>query len=385
MQGSGPDLVLANARLVLAGEVTTGSVAVRGGVITAVYTGVAVPPGALDCEGATVLPGLIELHTDNLERHLKPRPGVRWPGPEAVVAHDGEVALAGITTVFDAIRVGSLKGRGESVQYLRYARGLADAVKRLKDRNVLRVDHRLHLRSEVCSETVLEELDEFRGEALVGIVSIMDHTPGQRQFTDMARHREFYRIRHAMSDHELESYVAHTQGLRARHGAEHEQGIVERAKGLGAVLASHDDTTPEHVARSVELGIGFAEFPTTLEAARACRAAGVPVMMGAPNILQGGSHTGNVAAMDLAEQGLLDILSSDYAPSALLMGAMKLGRESGDLPGAVAMVTANPARAVGLADRGEIAAGKRADLVSLREIDGLSVVSGVWSAGRKVG
>ena len=301
------------------------------------------------------------------------------------MAHDGEVALAGITTVFDAIRVGSLRGRGQSVQYLRYARDLADAIKQLKDRNVLRVDHWLHLRSEVCSETVLEELDEFRGEALVGIVSIMDHTPGQRQFTDMARHREFYRIRHAMSDHELESYVAHTQGLHARHGAEHEQGIVELARGLGAVLASHDDTTVEHVARSVELGIGFAEFPTTLEAARACRAAGVPVMMGAPNILQGGSHTGNVAAMDLAEQGLLDILSSDYAPSALLMGAMKLGRASGDLPGAVAMVTGNPARAVGLADRGEIAVGKRADLLTLREIDGLSVVTGVWSAGRKVG
>ena len=320
MHDSAAALVLANARLVLADEVVTGSVALRGGVITDVDSGARVPAGALDCEGALVTPGLIELHTDNLERHLKPRPGVRWPGPEAVVAHDGEVALAGITTVFDAIRVGSLKGRGESVQYLRYARDAADAVKRLKDRDVLRVDHRLHLRSEVCSETVLEELDEFRGEALVGIVSIMDHTPGQRQFADMARHREFYRIRHAMSDYELESYVAHTQGLHARHGAEHEQGIVELARGLGAVLASHDDTTVEHVARSVELGIGFAEFPTTLEAARACRAAGVPVMMGEPNILQGGSHTGNVAAMDLAEQGLLDILSSDYAPSALLMG-----------------------------------------------------------------
>ena len=167
MHDSAAALVLANARLVLADEVVTGSVALRGGVIAAVDSGARVPAGALDCEGALVTPGLIELHTDNLERHLKPRPGVRWPGPEAVVAHDGEVALAGITTVFDAIRVGSLKGRGESVQYLRYARDLADAVKRLKDRDVLRVDHRLHLRSEVCSETVLEELDEFRGEALV--------------------------------------------------------------------------------------------------------------------------------------------------------------------------------------------------------------------------
>ncbi|MEE8455794.1 MAG: alpha-D-ribose 1-methylphosphonate 5-triphosphate diphosphatase [Limibaculum sp.] len=385
MQGSGPDLVLANARLVLAGEVVTGSVAVRGGVIAAVDTGARVPAGALDCEGATVLPGLIELHTDNLERHLKPRPTVEWPHGAAVVAHDGEMASAGITTVFDAVRVGALRDRSTSSESFGYARPVATEIRRLAAAGLLRIDHRLHLRTEVCSQTVLGDMDQFSAGDRIGIISIMDHTPGQRQFTDMPKYRRLYMGRYQLDDRQMDEFIVFAKGLSARFGDENLRGIVERAGRLGAVLASHDDTTVEHVALSAARGIGFAEFPTTLAAARACHGAGIPVMMGAPNILQGGSHSGNVAAMELAEQGLLDILSSDYAPSALLMGAMKLGRETGDLPGAVAMVTGNPARAVGLADRGEIAVGKRADLLSLREIDGLSVVTGVWSAGRKVG
>jgi alpha-D-ribose 1-methylphosphonate 5-triphosphate diphosphatase len=383
--GADAGLVLANARLVLAVEVVTGSVALRGGLIADVDTGAGVPAGAVDCGGAIVVPGLIELHTDNLERHLKPRPTVEWPHGAAVVAHDGEMASAGITTVFDAVRVGSLKDRSKSPEQFGYARPVATEIRRLAAAGLLRIDHRLHLRAEICSQTVLGDMDQFSAEDRIDIVSIMDHTPGQRQFTDIPQYRRYYQGRYGLDDRQMGKFIVFAEGLSEQFGAENLRGIVERAGRLGAVLASHDDTTPEHVALSVEHGVGFAEFPTTLAAARACHAAGIPVMMGAPNILRGGSHSNNVAAMELAGQGLLDILSSDYAPSALLMGTMKLGRVTGDLPGAVAMVTANPARAVGLADRGEIAVGKRADLVMLREIEGLSVVTGVWSAGRKVG
>jgi alpha-D-ribose 1-methylphosphonate 5-triphosphate diphosphatase len=383
--GAQSGLVLANARLVLADEVVTGSVAFSGGVISAVDIGGAVPAGALDCQGATVIPGLIELHTDNLERHLKPRPTVEWPHGAAVVAHDGEMASVGVTTVFDAVRVGSLRDRSKSREQFGYARPVATEIQRLARAGVLRIDHRLHLRAEIDSQTVLGDMDQFSAADRIDIVSIMDHTPGQRQFTDIPQYRRHIMGRQQLDDRQMDEFIAFAMNLSEQFGAENLRGIVERARRLGAVLASHDDTTVEHVALSAGYGVGFAEFPTTMAAALACFEAGIPVMMGAPNILRDGSHSGNVAAMDLAEQGLLDILSSDYAPAALLMGAMKLGRESGDLPGAVAMVTGNPARAVGLADRGEIAAGKRADLVMLREIDGLSVVTGVWSAGRKVG
>ncbi len=384
--GAAPgETVLANARLLLPDGPRPGSLRLAGGRIADIAEGRRVPPGAVDCEGALVIPGLVELHTDNIEKHLRPRPGVDWPRAAAALAHDGELASAGITTVFDAIRVGTLRTDHESPDGLRYAREVADHIARLKAEGAFRIDHFLHLRAEICSHTVLEELEEFLGDPLVRIVSIMDHTPGQRQFADEAKYRQYYQGKHGFTDAQMDAYVRFTKALFAEVGEAHETGVVAAAARLGAVLASHDDTTPEHVARSLSLGVRFAEFPTTLEAARAYRAAGVPVLMGAPNILRGGSHSGNVAAADLAAEGLLDILSSDYAPSALLMGAMKLARMTGDLAGAVATVTRGPAQAAGLADRGEIALGLRADLLTLREIDGLAVVTGVWSAGRKVG
>lgn len=389
--GPGPrrsrEHVLANARLVLEGEIVRGSLRLVDGAIAALDSGARVPAGAEDCDGQLVIPGLVELHTDNLERHLMPRPNVRWPGRAAVLSHDGELAAAGITTVFDAVRVGSLRqtAQGAAKDYAKYARGIVDDIKALSAAGLTRIDHRIHLRAEVCSETVLEELDEFHDDDRVAIVSIMDHTPGQRQFADIQKFRDYHQGKYKLSNLEMDAHIAFTQGLYARYGRAHEDGIVLRARRLGAHLASHDDTTEAHVARSIDLSVEFAEFPTTLEAARACSAAGVPVMMGAPNVLRGGSHSGNVSAMALAEAGLLDILSSDYAPSALMMGAMKLAEATGDLPAAIASVTRAPAAAVGLTDRGRLAEGLRADVVRVARHDGVAVVTGVWAAGRQVG
>ncbi|MEM6357453.1 MAG: alpha-D-ribose 1-methylphosphonate 5-triphosphate diphosphatase, partial [Pseudomonadota bacterium] len=326
-------------------------------------------------------------HTDNLERHLMPRPGVVWPGPAAVLSHDGELASAGITTVFDAVRVGSMRNTGGQAKkdYSKYARGVVDHINALAASGLTRIDHHVHLRAEVCSETVLEELDEFGDDDRVSIVSIMDHTPGQRQFSDLAKFVQYHQGKYRLSDAEMQAHIDFTRGLYDRWGVEHEDGIVARARALGARLASHDDTTPDHVARSRELGVDFAEFPTTAVAAEACRDAEIPVMMGAPNVLRGGSHSGNVAAMALAEAGLLNVLSSDYAPSALVMGMLRLGERLGDLPAAVSTVTTAPAEAAGLTDRGRLAEGLRADVVRFAEHDGIGVITGVWSAGRKVG
>jgi alpha-D-ribose 1-methylphosphonate 5-triphosphate diphosphatase len=172
--------------------------------------------------------------------------------------------------------------------------------------------------------------------------------------------------------------------LSSEVSARHEAAGVAAARRLGATLASHDDTTAQQVATSARHGAAVAEFPTTLEAAGACRSHGVAVMMGAPNIIRGGSHSGNIAAAALAEAGLLDILSSDYVPAALLTGAMRLARLTGDLPGAMATVTAAPARAVGLADRGRLAPGLRADLVRLHEVGDIARPVAVYSAGARV-
>jgi len=374
---------LANTRLVLPDRVVTGQIAVADGMISEIIETADVPPGALDCGGDYVIPGLIELHTDNLERHIEPRPKVDWPHLPALIAHDAELASTGITTVFDALRVGSIHKSKSG--YDPYARALANELLHARDAGYFRISHYLHLRAEICSETLLEEMAEFGPEDRVGIVSLMDHTPGQRQFRDLTALKTYVSKKRGMNDAEFADHVANLKSLQQRFGAKHEKGAVEEARRYGATLASHDDTTSEQVAVSQANGVHFAEFPTTQEAAAECHARGIAVMMGAPNIIRGGSHSGNVSAAELAEAGLLDIVSSDYVPSALLLSALRLAEIWDDLPRAIATVTRNPAKAVGLEDRGMLAEGLRADLVRVKRAERTPVIRGVWVKGARVG
>jgi len=376
-------VTLANARLILPGGVVAGRLSFRGGEIVEIATGPDVPAGAVDCEGDMLAPGLVELHTDNLERHIRPRPSAHWPHKPAIVAHDAELAACGITTVFDAIRVGSIEGKG-GVGWSRYARDLADEVLAMRATGALKISHHLHLRAEVCSHSLIEELAQFGPEDRVGIVSIMDHTPGQRQFADIGQYATYMKGKHGLSDAVFKEHVATRQALGERVRDVHEMAAVEAAQRFGAVLASHDDTLVEHVVRSAEHGIRLAEFPTSEEAARACHQHGIAVMMGAPNLVRGGSHSGNVSAGDLAKADLLDVVSSDYVPAALLYSAVLLGDIWGDMARAMATVTSAPAKAAGLMDRGQLAEGMRADLLRFRLIDGVPVLHGVWSAGNRV-
>ncbi len=380
---AGPDLVLANARLVLPDGIVRGSLRLRDGMIDGIDGGTGVPPGAVDCGGDHLCPGLIELHTDNLERHITPRPRVDWPHRAAIMAHDRELAGTGITTVFDAVRVGSILSDAEN-GYPEYARAMASEILASHDAGLLKISHRLHLRAEICSETLLNELAAFGPEDGVGILSLMDHTPGQRQFRDAAKLRVYLQGKAGQTEDGFAAHMAFHRDLRARNGAAHEAGAVAAARRLGAVLASHDDTTAAHVATSAAHGAALAEFPTTVEAAAACRAAGIAVIMGAPNLVRGGSHSGNVAAADLARADMLDILSSDYVPAALLMGAVRLGAIWSDLARGLATVTANPAARVGLADRGRLAPGLRADLLRFALAGDDPVVVSAWVAGRQV-
>lgn len=377
------ETILANARLILPDGEITGSLRMQGGEITDIDAGGAVPKGGIDCGGDFVAPGLIELHTDNLERHIRPRPSADWPHAAAIVAHDAELAATGITTVFDAIRVGSIEGKG-GVGWRRYARGLADEVLAMRAAGALKISHHLHLRAEVCSDTLIEELDGFGPEDRVGILSLMDHTPGQRQFADLRQYEIYMRGKHGLTEEEFEAHVESRKALGDAVRADHEAAAVAAAQRYGAALASHDDTTGDHVARSARHGVALAEFPTTEAAARACHAHGIAVMMGAPNLVRGGSHSGNVAAADLAELGLLDILSSDYVPSALLFAAVKLGALWGSMPDALATVTRAPARAAGLIDRGSLAPGLRADVIRFGLAGEVPLMRGVWAHGLRV-
>ena len=378
------DTILANATLVLPGEVIHGSVRISAGQITAIDQGSAIPAGAIDCDGDLVLPGLIELHTDNLERHIEPRPRVKWPHASAIIAHDAELASVGITTVFDALRVGSVVSN-KKANYGEYARQLADEILDLRAKGALKISHFLHLRAEVCSETLIAELAKFGPEDRIGIVSLMDHTPGQRQFRDLTQLRAYVCGKHGLSEGEFQTHVADQVALSARLGAAHEAAAVAEARRFGAVLASHDDTTAGQVAISANHGAHFAEFPTTVEAARACRELGIKVMMGAPNLIRGGSHSGNVAAHALAEADLLDIVSSDYVPSALLSAGLMLGDLWGDVARGIRTITSAPAAAAGLVDRGHLDIGARGDLIRVARVAGAAALRGVWVQGKRVG
>lgn len=360
----------------------TGGLTLSGGKIEQITEGTTVPDGAEDMGGDYLCPGMIELHTDNLERHIQPRPQVDWPHRAAIFAHDAELAGCGITTVFDAMRVGSFKQRkshsGE------YARSLATELLETRATGALRISHHLHLRAEICSETLLEELAKFGPDDRIGLVSLMDHTPGQRQFRDMTQFRAYWQGKYGLSDAEFDQLVVKLKTLSAEIGERHEAGAVAEAARIGATLASHDDTTLEQVAHSVALGIKLAEFPTTREAAAACVENGIAVIMGAPNLIRGGSHSGNVSAAELAHARLIDIVSSDYVPSGLLLAAFQLAAIWDDLPRAIGTVTAAPARASGLLDRGEIVVGKRADLIRVGTTGTTPMVRATYSNGIRV-
>ena len=377
------ETVFANAKIITEDTVEHGTMKIVDGVIAAIDSGAGVPSGAIDCEGDYIAPGLIELHTDNLERHLSPRPGVSWPKRAAVLGHDRELASAGITTVFDALRVGS-EADQKRKGYVKYARETADNILDLMRQRTLKVSHYIHLRAELCTDTLVEELYEFSPNDRVGLVSLMDHTPGQRQFRDTAKLRVYLMGKHGYDDVGVEAHIDRLKNMQAVYLDKHRAAAVAYAKEMGAVLASHDDTTADDVIASSGEGVTVAEFPTTLEAATACRAQDQYIVMGAPNIIRGGSHFGNIAAQELLNGGLLDILSSDYVPASLLNAAVTLGMLMNDIAAGIRKVTAVPADAAGFDDRGRIAFEKRADLVRFAVHDGLPMISSVWVRGTRV-
>ena len=374
------ELVLANARVVSGGEIVPGAVHVRGGRVAAVDGGP--HAGGLDLEGDLLIPGLVELHTDNFERHLMPRPKVQWPELPALFGHDAEVAAAGITTVYDALGVGDADPDAMRGQHMG---PVLRAIERATRDGLLRAEHRLHIRAELPAPNTLELFEPFHGHPLVGLISLMDHTPGQRQWEDIEQARIYYCGKKGWSDGKFDRSVRESRELQERYATPHRKFFADYARGAGIALASHDDTRPEHVEQAHAEGVVISEFPTRVEAAAAARARGMAIVMGAPNVVRGGSHSGNVAAVDLARRGLLDSLSSDYVPASLLMAAFQLVREAGfSIPQAVATVSLNPARAAGLDDRGAIAPGLRADLVQVRVVGEQPMVRAVWREGLRV-
>ena len=378
------DFVLSNAKVVLADRVIdNGWLAVSRGCIAEVGEG-RPPERGHDAGGDLVMPGLVELHTDHLEAHYVPRPKVYWNPVGAVVSFDGQLATSGITTSLDSLRVWREEG-AEDVDGA--AATLAGAIAAARDADLLRISHFLHLRCEVPMPSVVADAQELIGRADVRLLSLMDHTPGQRQFRDERKLRDYYRGKSGgMTDAELDVLFARRLDYQTAHAETNFRALVGLAKAHAVPLASHDDTTLEHVQQAVVDEVAIAEFPTTIEAAEALHESGIRVLMGAPNLVRGASHAGNVATADLAAAGLLDVMSSDYMPASLLTAALRLPAVvfGIDLAAAIRTVTKTPAAAVGLDDRGELAPGKRADLIRVQVVGEVPMVRCVWTAGARV-
>ena len=376
------ETILTNARLVLPAEVVQGTIVIRGDRIAEVQPGRSHLSAAEDLDGDHLIPGVVDVHTDNLERQVLPRANARWPSRSAMLAHDAQCAAAGVTTVLDALCLGDLgfdAGRGQT-----FLDGVQD-LDALGGTGLLKAEHFLHLRCELPAHDMPQALDPVADHPRVLMASLMDHSPGVGQYRDIARYRAMRQRQMQLSEAEVITRIEQLLDQRAKLREPQRRWLLRRLAHRALPLASHDDDSAADVAQNAEDGIRISEFPVVMEAAVEARRIGVAVIAGAPNIVRGGSHSGNVAAIDMIRAGTVDALASDYVPAALVEAAWRSVAEAGiTLPRAVAMLTDAPARMVQLTDRGRIETGLRADLARVASIGDLPFVRQVWRAGERV-
>jgi alpha-D-ribose 1-methylphosphonate 5-triphosphate diphosphatase len=237
------DLIITNARIVMRDAMVEGTVVVSGGKIREIQEGQTKVPGAVNFEKDLLLPGLIEVHTDNLEKHLIPRPGILWPSPtEALLSHDNQISGAGITTVLNAIFIGEYHKGGMRREILESS---IDAIKKTREEGLLRSDHMLHLRCEISDSAILGLFEMFVDDSLVRLVSVMDHTPGQRQWSDLKKYRQFHKDKQ-WTDKEFEKKLHDRIEMQKKYAVNHRHRILFICRQKQLPVATHDDTTEAH-------------------------------------------------------------------------------------------------------------------------------------------
>jgi alpha-D-ribose 1-methylphosphonate 5-triphosphate diphosphatase len=375
--------ILTNAHIILEKDEIIGTIVFDESGIIAVDEGRSSLPQATDVEGDYIAPGLIEMHTDNMEKHFMPRPGVFWPnGVSAALAHDAQMAAAGVTTVYDSICAGSIAGEKDFRRHI-FAH-VIDAVTEGTRHDMFRIDHRIHIRCELTGDELIGDITPYIDHPLVQLASLMDHTPGMRQWRNLDDLKRYNMGSGEKSEAEHEAGVKSLIAKGPENRAQNWPLVVDMCKERGILLATHDDTTEDDVDAGVRSGAVISEFPTTVVAAQAAKKHGLGTIAGAPNVVRGGSHSGGVSAAHLAEQGLLDGLSSDYVPASLMQAIIRLHQHHRmSMPDAMAMVTWKVADMLKLTDRGHLKPGLRSDLIQFRVLGDTPVIRSVWSAGQR--
>lgn len=333
----------------------------------------------IDLRGHTVMPGLIDVHCDAIEKEAEPRANVLFPLDFAVAQVDRRNAAAGITTPYHAL---SFASNQFGVRNNDTASTLVRTVAAYRQHSL--VDNRIHCRYEVTDAAAVPVLEMLMAEGVVDLLSVMDHSPGQGQFKTLDAYLAYMMGNHGMSREEAADAAA-KKGAALDGAAERVNRLVAKAHELGIPTASHDDDSPQRIAAMQALGVRMSEFPINVETAQAATAHALPTILGAPNVLRGKSQSGSMRAIDAIHAGVGKILCSDYQPSTLIAAAFAAARLA-ELPlnEALALVSANPADACLLNDRGRLAPGKRADVIAVANVAGQPLVTHTWSAGRMV-
>lgn len=369
------NIVLRSKRVFSNGQISPADVIIDHDCIAGV-----VPHGstaeALDLGEKLVTSGFVDLHSDAVEKEIEPRPGAAFPVENALVELDKKLAMAGITTMFHAIAFNdeALVGRRGTETSVRLIEQIAEA-----NTELLSIDNMVHGRFEITSSTSVDQLKRLMDEAMIHILSFMDHSPGQGQFKTLEKWKQYHIPVFELSDEDAGRILSMWEE-RKKACLLHIQELAEHARQHSIILASHDDDSPAKIDLMESLGVRIAEFPLCLETAQYARAKKMTTGMGAPNIVRGKSQSGNISAHLLVEQGSCDFLCSDYHPSSMLQAVYCLHRQHGfPLAEALHYVSTRPAAIAGLGDRGEIAAGKLADLLVIDDRHVANVVMTIKS------
>jgi alpha-D-ribose 1-methylphosphonate 5-triphosphate diphosphatase len=374
---------LTDAQLVLPDGVMRGALRIEDGRIAEIVEGAPDAADVVPLNGWTILPGIIDLHGDMLERDIEPRPGALFPVELALYELDKRLAAAGITTAYAAVsfawQQNDLRSQEKAQEIIRVINAKAPE---------LLVDMRVHARFEVTNPATAPILEALIDAQQVHLVSIMDHTPGQGQYKNIPKYVDFMTRWLGFDPSKIGVDIVDriTNAIEEKVAEPRDWAIVAEVARLSRQhnipLASHDDDTLEKVTEQHALGVTISEFPVSEEAARAARERGMYTIMGAPNAYRGASTSSNLSARDAIRKGLVDILATDYFPAAMLHSAFLLARNGElTLPEAVKLISQNPADAMGLHDRGRIAVGRRADLVLVEATGDHPRVRGTLRAG----
>lgn len=374
---------LSDMKLVLADRVIeNGSLCFENGVITEVVES----NGA--SSGFTVFPGFIDMHGDMIELELEPRPKVDFPMEVAVAHLDARLAASGVTTAYAGVSFSRNAKDGERRSF-EHTSAIIHALK--KNIQGLCVDHRIHARFDMTYTDAIAALEGLLKAGAVDLVSVMDHTPGQGQYRDLEKLIAYRTHGKGVSEAEARADIQAkiSAATPTQQILQNLHDVSRLCKSYQVSMASHDDDTAAKANLMADIGAVISEFPVTMEAAETAADRGLMIAMGAPNAMRGQSYSGNLSARDAHAAGLLHILAADYHPAAVLPAIRSLALTDPDgLAGAVRLATVNPARALGLFDRGEIAQGKRADLVivdpSDRVVHTLLAGETIFSNGKNV-